>query len=267
MADRKVVAIAGKAPTTRDFPNHEPDSVEIWGLSDGYKQLRRHPDRWFEIHTPDPDGVYRGFTDWKEGGAEQHLAWLMDCGIPVYTNKVDDRIPTSIAFPYGEIGARYRPYWTSTVAYMLSLAAYEGVDEIHLWGVEMAAGTEYDHQRPGAEYWLGILEAQGCAVYIPDCSPLLKPMGATYGITTRQPLDAGSIMDEISGLDAQIVLNGSTPERIGGRKALTNLLIRANSAQRGKIIEPLVTLTTATTDEGELDAKRKAIRDAVLNNQ
>lgn len=266
MDDRRVVALAGKSPLTREMANHEPPEVEIWGLSDAYRFLNRW-DRWFEIHTPDEDGLYRGFTDWLEDRAEQHFAWLWDCGIPVYTNVLDERLPTSVAFPFDAIGSRYRHYWTSTVSYMLSLAAYEGVDEIHLWGIEMAGGTEFAHQRPCTEYWLGVLETQGCRIYIPDCSPILKPMGETYGISTRQPIDTAAILDQICNLDLHTIQQGATPERNGARKALTDLLVRTDSKQRGKIVQPLLTIQTEETDPIKIEAKKQQIRDTVLNNR
>ena len=259
---RRVVAIAGKAQTTARIINTEPDSVEIWGLSDSYLHLKRPADMWFEIHTPDSDGLYRGFGAWNEGGPEAHLGWLWDCGIPVYMNKVDPRVPTGIEFPFSEIGLRYRPYWTSTVAYMLSLAAYEQVDEIHLWGVEMCGGTEYEHQRPCVEYWLGVLETQGCRVYIPSCAPLLKPMGGTYGVIKRKYADTAAIQDELSQWDLKIT-QGDNGAR-NGREALIKLMNRLDPATRGKIIEPQVSVFG--DDDEAIEKRTQQVREIVLGN-
>lgn len=265
--ERKV-ALAGKAPTTAEMINLEPDDVEIWGMSDAYNHIKRPVDRWFEIHTPDDDGLYRGFTQWVDGGPEAHVSWLAGCGIPVYMNKVDPQISTSVAFPFHEIGSTYRHYWTSTVAYMLSLAAYEQVDEVHLWGIEMAGGTEFEHQRPCTEYWLGVLETQHLLkhgrkrVYIPDCAPLLKPYGGTYGIVTRKHLDAAAIQDEISRFDLGIV-NGQPGAR-EGRKALLSLLERADPSTRGKTVEPQ--LIIHSNDPERLKKIKEEARAAVLKS-
>lgn len=261
--DRRIVALAGKAPLTCEMVNLEPDNVEVWGLADAYKHITRRIDRWFEIHTPDDDGYYRGFTDWTPNGAEAHWGWLWDCGVPVYMNKVNPALPTSIAYPYHAIGSRYRHYFTGTVAYMLALCALEQVDEVHLWGVEMAGGTEYEDQRPCAEYWLGVLETQGCRVFIPDSSPLLKPVGGTYGLTTRKPLNAAAVLDEISKFDEETAHRGNSPERQGGRKALLKLLNKADSATRGKIIEPV--LTISGDDEEALRERAGRVREEILN--
>lgn len=261
--DRRIVAIAGKAPLTCEMVNLEPDNVEVWGLADAYKHITRRIDRWFEIHTPDADGYYRGFTPWVPGGPEAHLGWLWDCSVPVYMNAVDPHVPTSVVFPYHKIGSHYRHYFTGTVAYMLALAALEEVDEIHLWGVEMAGGTEYEDQRPCTEYWLGVLETQGCRVFIPDSSPLLKPVGGTYGLTTRKHLSAAAILDEISRFDLETAQRGNTPERQGGRTALLSLLNKADSATRGMIVEPA--LTVFGDNEEALKNKAASVREAILN--
>lgn len=257
MADR-VVALCGKAKATREMPNLEPPEVELWGLSDTYMFLDRFKggehnpgDRWFEIHTPDEDGLYRGFTPWKPNGEQNHFNWLWDCGVPVYTNEVDSRLPTSVAFPYHEIGSKYRHYWTSAAAYMVSMAAYEGVDELHIWGMDMAGGHEYEHQRPCFEYWLGVLEAQGCKLLIPDCSSLLKPMvGSTYGLATSKVLDESTVRDEISLIDARLANGGKDP---GARVALIEMLNRADPTNRGKPVEPAIIY------DSEVEKLRKAV--------
>lgn len=112
------------------------------------------------------------------GRPKYHLEFLKRCGVPVYTYGVDERIPTSVAYPYDEIVERYgtdwigdtkRPYLTSTAAYMLALAVYEHdngetVDEIRLAGIELSIGTEYFHQKPCVEFWLGMAMGRGIRI-------------------------------------------------------------------------------------------------------
>lgn len=244
---RRTVAVVGMAALTREMANLEPPNVELWGLKAAYKFLTHSFHRWFEIHTRDEDGMYRGYDDWSgEVSAESYFNFLCDCGVPVYMREADSKIPTSVAFPFSEIGAKYRPYWTSTVSYMLSLAAYEKVDELHLWGVDIVGGSEFEQQRPCIEYWLGVLETQGCEILIPDVSPVLKPLvGSTYGSTRSRVINAGIIRDELSGLDTHIIrdeLSGKKvdPELTGSRKTLVRLLNMADADTRGKEIEPAV---------------------------
>jgi hypothetical protein len=258
----RVVAIAGKAPSTAGMVNEEDPNVEVWGLADAYVHLKRPAQRWFEIHTPDSDGLYVGWNSWAELGPEKHLAWLTTCGIPVYTQEKDPRIVTSVPFPFHEIGMRFRPYWSGSIPYMLSLAAYEEVDEVHLWGVDMAGGSEYEDQRPCAEYWIGVLDTQGCKVFVPDASPVLKAAHGTYGITTRKPITAAAIRDELSRFDQATVHNGITDESRGGRKALVTLLERADPAARGKPVEPYLTITNP--DEEQAKRTAAAVRKAIL---
>lgn len=112
------------------------------------------------------------------GRPPHHLKWLQNCGIPVYMHKVDKRVPTSVEYPYDEIVERYgsvwangkkRPYLTSSAAYMLALVVLEHdrgqtVDKLYLAGIELAIGTEYFHQRPCVEHWLGIMKGKGIEV-------------------------------------------------------------------------------------------------------
>ena len=134
---------------------------------------------------------------------------------------------------------------------MVSLAAYEQVDELHLWGMDMAGGHEYEHQRPCVEYWLGVLEAQGCKLLIPDCSSLLKPMvGSTYGLATSKVLDQSTIRDEISMLDARLINGNKDP---GARVALVEMLNRADPTNRGKPVEQAVIY------DSEVEKLRKAV--------
>ena len=69
-------------------------------------------------------------------------------------------------------------YFTSTPAYAIALAIYEGVDEIKLFGLNLAASIEYIQQRACVEWLLGIATGQGIKVTLPSASPVLT--GALY---------------------------------------------------------------------------------------
>jgi len=47
-------------------------------------------------------------------------------------------------------------YFTSTVDYAIALAIHMNFDEIHLYGINMTFGTEYEYQKPGADFWCGV---------------------------------------------------------------------------------------------------------------
>ena len=57
---------------------------------------------------------------------------------------------------------------------MLALAIHEGFEEIHVYGVDMAVDTEYHHQRPSCEFFLGLAAGMGIKIFVPDTADLLK---------------------------------------------------------------------------------------------
>jgi len=180
----KKVAIVGTAMTYKNAPYDDP-SWEIWGLNDHWNNLPRAT-RWFEAnnaacriakvsHKPDM----------------LRVDWLKKCPIPVYMEEHYDDIPMSVKYPYDEVNdficdldESGRDYFTNSVSFMIALAIYEGFDEISLYGVDMAVGSEYEKQRPSCEFWVGLAKGRGIKVYIPDNSDLLKTM-VVYGRSTK----------------------------------------------------------------------------------
>ena len=57
-------------------------------------------------------------------------------------------------------------YYESTFAYMLALAISKYPQEIHIWGVRMAADEEYAYQRANCEYMIGYARGLGIKVTI-----------------------------------------------------------------------------------------------------
>jgi hypothetical protein len=63
---------------------------------------------------------------------------------------------------------------------MLAWAIWKGTyDTIGMWGVDMALDgvtgeSEYSHQRPSVEYWLGIAQGRGIKLVLPTESEILK---------------------------------------------------------------------------------------------
>ena len=73
-----------------------------------------------------------------------------------------------------------KKYATSTIAYMLRMAAFElSISHVKLIGVDILEEEEYQNQRPCIEYWLGYLESRGCNVHIAPGSALFS--GDLYG--------------------------------------------------------------------------------------
>jgi hypothetical protein len=179
----KKIAIVGFAASYREAPFDDP-TVEIWGMNELWKYLPRW-DRWFELH---PREVFA-----KEGDRDQaaHEAWLQaqPADKPIYMIQRHPDIPGSVPYPLAEMSARFfpgqdRPYFTSSIAFMLALAIAEGATWIGVYGIDLASDTEYANQRAAAEYFIGIARGLGITVVIAAGSALLKT-AEIYGFEQR----------------------------------------------------------------------------------
>lgn len=186
------IAIVG-CSQSKDLAPFNDANFEIWGVNNLYPFIPRAT-RWFEIHEITlVNGVYlrRGSPVFRGQPVVEYLKNLGEFAakhnIPVYMQKKWDIVPTSVVYPLEEIVKTFGEYFTNTVSYELALAIYEklkgtsNAEEIHVYGVDMAVDTEYHHQRPSCEYFLGIirgLELGGMKIkhYIPDEADLLKTM-------------------------------------------------------------------------------------------
>lgn len=128
--------------------------------------------RWFEIHSRRAQEAHT-----PRGGAPgtTHLQGLKSLAIPIYMQEQHNDIPASVKYPLDEMVKHFgRQYFKSTLDYMMALALYEGFEEIHLYGVNMADNIEYAHQRPSMEYWIGRAEGMGVKVALPEGCDLMK---------------------------------------------------------------------------------------------
>lgn len=92
-------------------------------------------------------------------------------------------------YPLGEIVDRFGvDYFSNTVDYALALAIYEGFTEIDLYGVNMAFESEYEYEKPGVEFWVGMAMGHGIEVTVHgNESTILKTRdGKLYGYGTKQ---------------------------------------------------------------------------------
>lgn len=209
LGKRRKVSIVGFCQTSRDGVPYDDPDMEVWGLNRGYIFMKG-AHRWFEMHSQD---IWT--SDQRRPG--RHLDWLNTFKGPVYMHRQFDLVKTSVAYPLREvaeflgsttsrIGAIVKidggpsttsgkavwdakagepaslsdaPYISSSIAYEIALAIYEGFEEIHLYGVDLNTESEYAWQKPGVEYLLGFAAAKGIKVVLPSNCPLL--MGTLYG--------------------------------------------------------------------------------------
>jgi hypothetical protein len=87
-------------------------------------------------------------------------------------------------------------YFSNTVDYALALAIYDGATEIDLYGVNMELGSEYEFEKPGVEFWIGLAMGRGIKVAVfGDRSTILKTKDKKlygYGTWQKQPKENGT---------------------------------------------------------------------------
>lgn len=215
----KVAIVGFAPGTRNMAPYNDPDyEVWGVNEEYNFDWLKRY-DRWFQLHprwdfsrennTNDPNHFLwlqnksgacikcKGTGIFKTLDGKEEPCTICKAGIytpsnrqiiPIYMQKAHSDIPGSITYPLKEVVdsfmADLKPtgrqlYFTSSPAYMLSLAVYLGFPRIELYGFEMGAMTEYHYQRSNFEYLIGKAQGMGFDVYIPKESSLLK--GKLYG--------------------------------------------------------------------------------------
>jgi hypothetical protein len=175
------VAILGRAGTLALAPFEDPE-WEMWSLPWSTKPPKAH--RLFDIHSKAAWATSHSVTSKWEGEAERRYP-----GVPVYCHK--DRVNVfraGVEYPFEDVIAGLPiPYLESSISYQIALALHEGVDEIGLFGVNMAAHSEYDYQRPSATYLIGLAQGRGVTVTIPQPNRLFESMwpSGRYGLDSR----------------------------------------------------------------------------------
>lgn len=163
---RKKVAIVGFAESTRHLAPYDDDSYEIWAMNQLYRHIPRAT-RWWEMHRR------QDFLADQVPGTD-YLKWLQECPIPIYMVDKFEDIPNSVRYPIEDMEAKFGNYFMSTISYMFALAIIEGFEEISIWGIDLSHDSEYEYQKPSAEYFLGIAIGRGITVRIPEQSALLR---------------------------------------------------------------------------------------------
>ena len=186
------IAIIGKAPSSYALAPYDDPSWEKWVIGDfgaapvlptddGAGKFAAW-DRTFELHD-----LEDGFGRW----CDIYKNYLrVDHGKPIYTQHLHPEVPNAILYPREAVKARFCPllhyedgthvhYYTNSVSWMIALAIHEGCGEIGLWGVDMAQHgvgllSEYAHQRPSCELWIGIAMGLGIPVTVASMCDLCK---------------------------------------------------------------------------------------------
>ena len=230
---RSKVAIVGFAGTTRHLAPFDDDEFEIWGLNEAHRQpWMRRITRWFQLH-PRWDFTKQNNTSYKE-----HWEWLQkEHPFPIYMQKKYPDIPSSIEFPLDQVVGTFLmklkrgtdrsafagqeslvgiEYFTSSFAYMCSLALLEGFSTIHVYGFEMATETEYRYQKGSTEFWLGLAAGLCEELYLPFECRLLD--GAKYGYEVSRMINRQRLEFLKGRYEKELENAKTTQDQVYGRR-------------------------------------------------
>jgi hypothetical protein len=160
----KRINIMGAAPGWEDTPVNEG---EIWAVNDCH-QRRNDVDLAIDVH--------RHCLKPTEAHDKKSLRILKENGTAMYCQDKIKGYPNIKKYPLEEIKKEFdTDYFGSGIDYIIALAIYEGATEIHLYGIIMARGKEYSHQKPSVEFWLGMAKGRGVKVRVHgEFSEILK---------------------------------------------------------------------------------------------
>lgn len=174
------VALIGSAPASvRLAPYHDP-AWKIWACSPGTYGVIPRCDAFFEMHLWEPG------APWFSPEYVQFLTALPGRGgeLLVGNESVKATIPGAIVYPWRETLEEFDPnHWfcSSSLFWMMARAIKQGATTIGFWGVDMAAGEEYEMQRAGIHYLTYIARSRGIEVGTPAESDLFTPR-FKYGV-------------------------------------------------------------------------------------
>lgn len=184
----KTVSIVGAHPRTRDQFDFERADCDIWVFNEAMSApWCKRATAVFQMHSPT---IWRNPANRNDPG---HYAWLQSGQTPeIYMQEKYSDVPGSIAYPLSdivrhvlgiekplaELSAEERANtgvcFTSTLAYMLALAIYQGYTRIEIYGCELETGTEYQFQRESFAHWAGL--ARGRGIVVDDRSNILRDL-------------------------------------------------------------------------------------------
>lgn len=179
------IALVGSAPASCRLAPYGDPEWQIYGCSPGLYGIAPRVTEWFETHLWEP-----GQT-WFSPEYCQWLAGLPKRGVKLWMGAPDPQSPGYGAAPLE--GAEVPPWkeWleefdpnrffcSSSLFWMMARAIKAGASTIGFWGVDMAAGEEYEMQRAGIHHLTYIARSRGIEVGIPPESDLFTPRFA-YG--------------------------------------------------------------------------------------
>ena len=175
----KKIAIVGTCPSSRMLACGLPPDWRVWVCSPGHDDFPR-VDFWFELH---------GDLDFPcEGGRwARYIEWVnaLPCGVMAQRL---DLFPNASRFPIELLINDFGPNWfTSQPAMMLAYAILINATDVALFGLDMAAKSEYHHQKPAITHFAEEAGRRGIRVTAPTESEVLTSP-PIYGYSMNSPM-------------------------------------------------------------------------------
>lgn len=168
------VCLLGSAPSSLRLAPYGNMDWAMVGCSPGVYGVAPRTNAWVELHRFEPG------QPWF---SPEYCQFLANYPGPVWMAEKRPEIPNSIELPLLDLIQKYSPYfYTSSLAFMMAMTIEAGFKTIGLYGVDMAAATEYKDQRLGCQFFALLAAARGIEVGVPPESDLLRP-APLYGVS------------------------------------------------------------------------------------
>lgn len=148
-----------------------PYDAEVWGVNRGFRKCRKMDKLFMSDTRLDPWGDIRF-----------DIENLKNVDFPIISLHQVKGIK-SIRYPYKKIVEKFgTEFFSCTICYMIAYALYKGYNYIRMYGVDMITTKEYELEKGGVEYWVGVARGMGCRVDISKGSAVCcTRMGVPYG--------------------------------------------------------------------------------------
>lgn len=200
------IAIIGSAPSSTLLAPFDDPSWGIWCTSPStFAQVaaRKRADVWFELHRWLPyEPGQSGAPGTRPWFSPEFRQFMRDFQGPVYMTEKHADIPNCVQFPYQAMLDKHGPYhFCSSISWMLAWAIEQNPKAIGIFGVDMAAGSEWAYQRPSCQHFMGLAAAAGIQIVLPPESDLMRH-STLYGIGEHNPRHI-RITERIKELESQ----------------------------------------------------------------
>ena len=157
---KNTLVVMGSHPRTRDEFDWAREDCDIVVFNEACKMdWVKRADYVMQMHLP---VIFRNPGNRNDSN---HYNWLKSGKTPIILMQEEyDDVPMSKRYPLEDVLKLGHRYLTSSAAYSIAFGIVEGYQRIEVYGVEMETNTEYQHQRPGVAYWIGLAKGAGVDV-------------------------------------------------------------------------------------------------------